>query len=114
VGTKVLKKLFIGLLIMISCIGLTMNANALSERGEKLLKIKHVVKVFEFEYKNFIIWLDADLDGDCDSAILYLYIGKDGNGVDLYQMLPGSCDLADKTELRILNEQQQKKEKLKI
>ena len=104
-----IKKIFIGVMILVGCIGLTMKANAqeLSNSATALQKHKNVLEVFEYD-KDVIVWVDQDLDGYCDSTILYVYIGLDNKGKRLYQMIMGTCSKATEMKELIIHKQKAK------
>ena len=62
---KTLKKLFVGLMILVGCIVLTMNANA--ERHQVMRT------PFTDDFGNIMLWVDRNLDGECDEVRIYLY-----------------------------------------
>ena len=99
----ILKKLLVGLVILVSCIGFTMatQAQELSDSAKALQKSKHVLEVFEFD-KDVLVWVDHTLNGYCDYSILYVYIGLDANGKRLYNMLTGTCENATDMKKHII------------
>lgn len=62
---KTLKRLFVGLMILVGCITLTMNASA--ERHQVMRT------PFADDFGNVLFWVDRNLDGKCDEVRIYLY-----------------------------------------
>lgn len=59
-----LKKLLIGVMILVGCIGFTMNANA---------EWPLIQKTFFDDFGNCIYFLDKNLDGAGDTAVVWLW-----------------------------------------
>ena len=85
----------------------------LSEAGQRLEASPHVLKVCE-NGADILVWVDKDLDGSCDMAIVYVYLGKDFEGKRLYQMLHGDCEMADALYLEWLNKAEKRRDHMAI
>ena len=115
-----MKKLFIGLVILISCIMFTMVGNAaessdLNTMEGKYLASQHgVMKVFE-NGRDIIVWVDTDRDGVCNGVLVYVFQGiETTTGTAIYAFLKGSCEDGDALMLKILNNKAKKEKGMYI